>query len=134
MTAGNQSQKWYIENIKTRYRVFLNVGSFSIGRRNGNDLRISTKADLNGKEYCSKVHCILNLHEGRVRLKNMVSSILFRLFYFTAPNLTILQSVCLFTWTPPLVAYHASRYFDSAYVVRLTAIHLNVYMYEIIKM
>lgn len=124
MAARNRSQKWYIENIKTRSRVFLNVGSFSIGRRNGNDLKISTKAELNGKEYCSKVHCILNLHEGRVRLENKVSSFLFRLFYFIVPNFSI----------PPLVAYHVTRYFESAYVIRLTAIHLNVYMYEINKM
>lgn len=134
MTARNQSQKWYLENVKTRDRVFLNVGSFSIGRRSGNDLKISTKAELNGKEYCSKVHCILNMQDGRVRLKNLVSSILFRLFYFIVPSLTILQAVCLFTSPPPLVAYLASKYFDRAYVIQLTAIHLNVYMYEIIKM
>lgn len=82
MAPQEKSQIWFIENVKTGRTVFLNVGQLSIGRKPGNDIRVGSKSN----NYCSKIHCILSLHEGCVKLLNRVSLLIIK-------NRTHLQTI-----------------------------------------
>lgn len=74
-----RSKCWFIENVSTREKHFLNVGDFTIGRNsNKNDLNIDKNRDISESHFkhCSRVHCILKLSSDQkdVQLLNRVSN------------------------------------------------------------
>lgn len=59
---------WFIENVATTERHFLNIGDFAIGRNESNDLKINEKC-------VSKVHCVINVTNDCAKITNHVSNI-----------------------------------------------------------
>lgn len=73
MNNGMKNDIWFLENVGTKAKVFLNNGRFTIGREESNDIRIvSSSGESN---WCSNLHCVLTLSKDHVWLCNAVSSV-----------------------------------------------------------